>query len=168
MSLFKKTIDVSKHVAGSALNSTADLLKRDHKISELEKQIESVDSFEEKQLIRKVSILKGLAHKDGDFSDKEKIFLYKYILSSAIKNDALKISLALKIDEQIESMFDSILSWIKAKFEFADFFQTEEEAYGFIRTLRLLAEVDGELCDAEKQRINRLCELFGINKEFTE
>ena len=169
MEFFKKA---TSKLVSEAISTTGSLGKGaisvvfDQKAKKLQKQIDAYEQANEKQFIRKIAILKGIAHKKNDvFSDKEKLFLFEYILSNRVPNDSLKVELANDLDPS-ESFFENLFTWIKSKIGFSDLFNDKEEAVGFICSVESLLKIDGPLIDSDKEQINKLCELLQLNKKF--
>lgn len=111
----------------------------------------------QERALRKVAILKVLAHKDGDFSVYEQNFIYRYIAHCPDLPADIKVTLAIELEKPLPNAFSDILANIRSKIKFLDLFKTDEDAAGFVSTMLSLANADGVLDDNEVAYIQKVC-----------
>lgn len=125
--------------------------------AKLEKRLGEVDPKVQERAIKKVAILKALAFRDGEFCLNEKVFLYRYIANSLELQADIKVELAKELEDAPPTALGEIWKFIKDSLSFSDLFTSEEDAAGFVHSMKQLARADGELCKSEDKHILKVC-----------
>ena len=164
MSMFTVLSDVK--VIGAAAGSavvTAGTVHLLHKLTtgrtntKLENRLGKIDCKVQERAIKKVAILKALAFRDGEFCLNEKVFLYRYIANSKELQADIKIELLKELEDAPPTALSEIWKIVKDTLTFSDLFISEEEAAGFIHSMKQMASSDGELCKSEHEHILKVC-----------
>jgi len=123
----------------------------------LEDRLGGADELAQQRAVRKIAILKVLAHRDGEFSLSEQVFIYRYIMRCNELPTDMKVALALELDEPPPLGVGEIFDRIRSMLAFSDVFASEEEAAGFVRTMYNLALVDNRFDPEEAKYIEKVC-----------
>lgn len=126
-------------------------------LDKLEERLGGADEISQQRTVRKIAILKVLAHRDGDFSLSEQVFIYRYIMRCNELPTDMKVALALELDEPPPLGVGAILDRIRSMLSFSDLFDSEEEAAGFVRTMYNLALADDRFDPEEAKYIEKIC-----------
>ncbi len=119
-------------------------------LKSLEERLGETPIDAQERAIKKIGILKTLAYKDGEFSTKEQLFLYRYILNCPDLPADLKVELALQLQEPLPNMLGNIWEKVRDLVDFSNLFKNEEEMAGFISTMFNLVKVDDEVLDDQE------------------
>ena len=109
------------------------------------------------ELLKIVAILKALAFRDGEFCLNEKVFIYRYIANSKELQADIKVELAKELEDAPPTALGDIWKYIKDTLTFTDLFNSDEEAAGFIHSMKQMASSDGKLCKSEDEHILKIC-----------
>jgi hypothetical protein len=119
-------------------------------LKSLEERLGDTPIETQERAIKKIGILKTLAYKDGEFSTKEQLFLYRYILNCPDLPSDLKVELALQLQEPLPKKLGNLWEKVRSLADFSSLFKTEEEMAGFISTMFSLVKLDDDTVDAEE------------------
>ncbi|ALG67248.1 TerB family tellurite resistance protein [Beggiatoa leptomitoformis] len=126
-------------------------------LDKLEERLGGADLATQDRIIRKIAILKVLACRDGNFSDVERVFIYRYIMNCKELAADVKVALALDLDEPPPASFSVVLERLRALVSFSDLFISQEEAIGFAWLMKNLANADGSFDKEEAEYIQKIC-----------
>jgi hypothetical protein len=123
---------------------------------------ENLDEKESRQSreIARVSILKQMAYRDGNFCNKEKIYIYDYIISCSEIEATLKIALMIDLDNApsiMEKFWGNFEKLYKDKICI-----TDDEIKGFRSVLLELSLVDGNRSDKESEYLDKVLHACGL------
>jgi len=134
-----------------------------NQIKVLEKELEAIKKdkgTKQGRELARITVLKQLAWRDEVLHDKERIYVYKYIMTCVDISSDLMISAMFELDEKpfMDNGF-----WRLFEMNYKNkLCSNDDEVKGFREVLIQLANIDGECTSSEKKYLNNILKSCGL------